>query len=169
MAASPKRVVWDACAWIALIQKEKIFRDDILIEDRYASCRSVIDAAAKGKFEIVTSGLCLVEVCKNPGVKAEGDDKIADFFDQDYILMVSVDKYVGTHARRLMMKGYPKLKPADATHLATAVVSNADEMHTFDVDLLNLDGIIPKLDGTVLHICKPNLGPPPPLLENLGW
>lgn len=37
MADSPKRVSWDACTWIALIQQEKI-RDENgnVVEDRYA-------------------------------------------------------------------------------------------------------------------------------------
>lgn len=43
MAASPKRVYWDACAWIALIQKEKI-RDGHgnVTEDRETLRKSVI-------------------------------------------------------------------------------------------------------------------------------
>jgi len=69
MAISPKRVAWDACSWIAHIQKnEKIRGPDgkAVIEDRGAMCRSVLAAAERGALEIVTSSLCLVEVlCKN--------------------------------------------------------------------------------------------------------
>ena len=39
-------------------------------------------------------------------------------------------------------------------------------MHTFDDKLLGLDGLIDKLDGTKLKICKPDPGgPAAPLLE----
>lgn len=45
---SLKRIYWDACSWIALIQKERILDDKgALIEDRYTMCRSVISAAEK--------------------------------------------------------------------------------------------------------------------------
>jgi hypothetical protein len=65
-----------------------------------------------------------------------------------------------------MLAGYSKLKPADASHLAAALVSNVDEMHTFDVRLLALDEKLDKLDGTKLKICKPSEGGPAlPLLE----
>jgi len=55
MATSLKRVYWDACAWIALIQKEKI-RDKrgVIIEDRETMCKAVIAAAKASKCEIVT-------------------------------------------------------------------------------------------------------------------
>jgi predicted nucleic acid-binding protein len=168
MANSPKRVCWDACSWIALIKKEKILKPDgSLSEDRYALCRSVIDAADNGRVEITISGLCLVEVCKEKTVVDSTEDKIAKFFENSYILLVPVDTQVGTQARWLMLAGYDGLKPPDATHLATAVVANADELHTFDKKLLDLDGKLTKLDGTLLKICKPGLGGPPlPLMEH---
>ena len=62
MVASLKQVAWDACAWIALIQKESSVEEGI---DRYTRCRSVIDQAANKKIEIICSALCIAEVCKN--------------------------------------------------------------------------------------------------------
>jgi hypothetical protein len=65
-----------------------------------------------------------------------------------------------------MQRGFPGLKPADATHLASAAMTNAEEMHTFDVRLLSFDGNIVRADGTNLKICKPSMGGAPvPLLE----
>jgi predicted nucleic acid-binding protein len=52
----------------------------------------------------------------------------------------------GEHGRALMLAGYSKLKPADASHLAAALVSNVDEMHTFDVRLLALDGKLDRIE-----------------------
>ena len=169
MAISPRRVYWDACTWIALIQEEKI-RDDkgTLIEDRATMCKSVIGAAKAGSIEIVTSALSLVEVCKHPTVRNEKEDRLAEFFENDYILLANLDRYVGERARSLMLAGYSRLKPPDATHLATAAISNAEEMHTFDRRLLNLSGLVDKADGTKLKICKPDPGGDPmPLLEGL--
>ena len=65
------------------------------------------------------------------------------------------------------MVSHSGLKPPDALHLATAAVSpGVEEMHTFDDRLLKLDGLIDKVDGAKLKICKPDVGgPPAPLLE----
>lgn len=69
MAASPRRIYWDAYAWIALIQGEKILGAGGVIEDRDTMCWSVIEVAKKGTIEILTSTLCLAEVCKNQASK----------------------------------------------------------------------------------------------------
>ena len=79
MAKSPRRIYWDACTWIALIQKEAIPSSDGKIEDRGAMCRVVLHQATVGDVEIVTSSFSLVEVCKHPQLKASREDKIADF------------------------------------------------------------------------------------------
>jgi len=165
----PRRIYWDACAWIALIQKEKI-RDNTgrVIEDRDMMCRTVIEAAKRGQFEILTSTLSLVEVCKDPAIKAQPADAVADYFENDYILLVNLDRSVGEHARSLMTAGHAGLKPPDAIHLATAAISGVEELHTFDGKLLDLDGVLDKSDGTKLKICKPDPGAPPaPLLAAL--
>ena len=153
MASLPKRVCWDACAWIALIQKEKIQLDGGAIEDREQMCRSVVELAKQGKLEIAVSTLCLVEVCKD-GSGGGNADKLADFFETDYVLMVSLDRFVAEQARKLMQAGHG-LKPADASHVATALISSVDEMHTFDKKLLGLSGKIERPDGSKLRICKP--------------
>ena len=60
------------------------------------------------------------------------------------------------------------MKPPDACHLATAALANVDEMHTFDRKLLDLNGLIDKLDGTKLKICKSDPGGrPAPLLDEI--
>lgn len=167
-ASTPKRVCWDACAWIALIQREKI-RDakGAVIEDRYGLCRSVIDLAEKGKIEVATSGLSLAEVCKSPAIKARSDDQIGPYFEHDWVLVVPVDTLVGATARALMLAGHAGLKPPDAVHLATAIIANADELHTFDKRLLDLDEQLARQDGNILKICKPSVATAPaPLLES---
>lgn len=166
MATSPRRVYWDACTWIALIQREKI-RDDkgVVTEDRDALCRTVWFAAKNDRTtEIVTSALSLVEVCKSKEVVAEGGDKIASFFEHPHIDVVMLERFVGERARELMLAGYSKLKPPDATHLATAALANVDEMHTFDDKLLALNGKILKADGSKLRIAKPDAATTAPLL-----
>jgi len=166
MATPTKRVYWDACVWIALILREKITLPNGGIEDRDTMCRMVIEAAEKGSFEILTSTFCLVEVCKTPADKKLTSDKLADFFENDYILITNLDRMVAERGRELMVR-HPGLKPADAVHVATAAVSpGVEEMHTFDDRLLGLNGAVDKADGSKLKICKPDAGAPPaPLLE----
>lgn len=167
MASLTKRVYWDACVWLALILREKIQLVGSGVEDRETMCRMVIEAAKKGSLEILTSYFCLVEVCKVPADKKGIADKLTDFFENDYILLTNVDRMVAERARDLMAVGHSKLKPPDAVHIATALVSpGVEEMHTFDDRILALDGTLDKVDGTKLKICKPDAGAPSaPLLE----
>ncbi len=152
-----------------MIQQEKIQNDKGQItEDRYSMCRSVVQVAEKGQIEIATSTLSLAEVNKNPAGTKPGEDKIAAYFERDYVLLVNLDTAVGERARVLMQSGFAGLRPADACHLATAITASVEEFHTFDTRLLNLNGIITKLDGTKLVICKPDPGGHPmPLLDAL--
>lgn len=168
--ASPDRISWDSCAWIAHIQQERIYGSNgkTIIEDRGAMCRFVLAAAEKGAFEIVVSALALVEVISRNRAAGIDDQKVRDYFDNEYILLVNVDKQLGDYARRLMLSGHAGLKPPDAIHLATACIANVKELHTFDRGLLALDGVIDKADGTRLIIKKPGMpAPPAPLLEPL--
>jgi predicted nucleic acid-binding protein len=170
MASSPSRVGWDSCAWIAYIQREKILdpKRQAVVEDRGAMCRRVLEAAEKGSIEIIVSALCLVEVLARNRTSDIDDQRVRDFFDNDYILLVNVDKQIADFARRLMLAGHAGLKPPDVAHLATACIANVDEFHTFDDRLLALDGQIDKADGTRLIVRKPTVpAPPAPLLDEI--
>lgn len=158
------RYAWDSCAWIAMIIQEQAPLKEGGVEDRAKLCNHVIDLAAKKQLEIATSGLALAEVCKHDEVKAVDGDDLSDFFRNEYILVVAADRHVGTLARKFMQSGYAGLRPPDAIHLATAVVANAQALHTFDKKLLALDGKIEMPSGGVLKICKP-FGPPPDLFN----
>jgi predicted nucleic acid-binding protein len=158
--AKPKRYGWDACTWISMIIQEQALLKDGTKENRAALCNHVIDLATKKSAEIATSGLTLAEVCKHDEVKSRDDDALTDFFRNEYILIVPVDRYVGTLARQYMQAGYAGLKPPDAVHLATAVVANVSEFHTFDEKLLKLDQKIKFQNGNLLKICKPPQPPP---------
>jgi predicted nucleic acid-binding protein len=132
MAAALKQVAWDACTWIALIQREAIVADGM---DRYTRCRSVIDQAAKGKLEIVCSALCIAEVCKNRDVLDADEAKIASYFEHEYLITSALGRDVAEKARSLMMSGISGLKPPDACHLATALEApKVWELHTLIKD-----------------------------------
>jgi predicted nucleic acid-binding protein len=131
-------------------------------------CRPVLEAAERGIVEIMVSAIALVEVLARNRTSGIDDQRVRDFFDNDYILLVNVDKHLGDFARRLMLAGHPGLKPLDAIHLATACIANVDEFHTFDDRLLALDGVIDRLDGARLVIKKPALpASPAPQLDEI--
>lgn len=148
-------VYWDSCVWIGLIQQEA---------DKYARIRGVLDRARAGKLKIVTSTFTLAEVvkrkCGGAIVEAgeEHDDYFADLLQQDFVVVVNADWDAATKARALYREfnQHGLKKPQDALHLATAVLENVDEMHTFDgADLLKLNGKVKRDDGMTLTICEP--------------
>lgn len=170
MADRP-RYYWDACAWISLIQQD---------QGRFDSLSFVIEEAKAGNVEIWTSNFTLAEVYKRPcgapdqsGLTAAEDTPFEDYILQDFVQKVQVDWEVGLLARRLL-RLYPVIvKPQDGIHLATALLNNVDELHTYDREnLLGLTGKIDRMDGVKLIITKPPtrpapVRPPAPLLDEL--
>lgn len=151
--AEPDRYYWDACAWIAYINKEMPEDDPRIKFPRYEMCRTVLEQAQARQIEIVTSAFTLSEVCKNkslgPGIN------LPAFFEQPYILLVSIDKQIGMKAQQLQLAGVSGLRPADATHIASALVWDIPVFHTFDGKLLDLDKSLSLNNGNQLRIMRP--------------
>jgi predicted nucleic acid-binding protein len=158
--ADKPRYYWDACAWIALIQQEA---------GRVDSLTYVIEEARKGNVEIWTSNFTLAEVFKRPvdgaqkSLPQNKDQEFEDYILQDFVQRVQVDYDVGALARRLLRR-FPVIgKPQDGIHIATALLNNIDELHTYDREnLLGLSGKIDRMDGKSLKICHPPMRPAPP-------
>lgn len=126
------------------------------------ACTAVWREAEKGKAVIYTSFFAFTEVfkakCEGPAKPlSEDDDKrVEEFLRQRWIKPVVVDELIAVAARRLMRHHMECKKPTDGVHLATALVLNVDEMHTFDgSDLLKLSGKVLRADGKPLVICIP--------------
>jgi predicted nucleic acid-binding protein len=153
----PRRVYWDACTFLGLINQEA---------GKVNHCTTVWKEAEKGQTLIYTSFFGFAEVFK---VKCEGnakplsddeDKNIEGLLRQKWIKPIVVDETIGVAARRLMRHHPECKKPADAIHLATALRLNVDEMHTFDnSDLLKLNGKVARADGKMLTICIPKPRP----------
>jgi predicted nucleic acid-binding protein len=156
--ADAKTVYWDSCVWLRLINDE----------DGADRCQAVLESAQRGELTIWTSSLTLAEVykfkCAGPRALAEEQDAIFEqYMAAEFVIQVQVDHAVGTLSRRLCRAHAPLKKPNDGIHLASAVLNNVDEFHTFDRDdLLPLAGMVKRANGTTLDICEPQ-GPPP------GW
>ena len=149
------RIYWDACAWIAFIQKEMPNAVNGITRPRYEMCRDTLKRAENGEIEIVTSAFTLAEVCKQSTAPAGPAINLPGFFDQRYILLVPVDKQIAMRAQNLQLAGIAGLKPADAVHLASALVANVPVFHTFDLKLLGLDRKLKLADGGELSIVQP--------------
>jgi len=129
---------------------------------RVQNCEFIIEEARKGRIQIWTSSLTHAEAFKTKcgedqrGIQEAKDKAFEDYLGQDFVYQVSLDHDVGSLARLLLRKHCPPLKkPNDAIHLATAIISNVDELHTYDHDdLLKLDGKIKRRDGEILTICN---------------
>lgn len=158
LANNIPKYYWDSCIWIELIQRQ----DSI----RFSCCEFVLNEAKSGKCEIWTSAFTLAEVFKrrcsdeNAGIAADEDGAFEDLIEQEFIKKVSVDVDVGKVARRLLRR-FPKIgKPQDAIHVATCLLQNVDELHTFDrEDLLALNGKLEREDRKHLRICLPPYPP----------
>lgn len=145
-----KRVYWDACAWLGLINGEA---------NKAAELEHVWVKARHGEVEIWTSAFCIAEVYKvkcedgKAGLGGEHDAVIDNMFDQDFVHIVQVTTEIARTARSLLRSEIKLKKPSDGIHLATAIVWNLDQLHTYDSsDLLGLDVL--RADGVPLVICK---------------
>lgn len=151
---APLRVYWDSCCWIALINQEP---------GRLHPLEHFYSSARNGECEIWTSTLTLAEVYKiDPEKNAmrslgdDGLDRIESMFMQDFVKLIPVDIFIGRDARRLLRDVSGLKKCPDAIHLASALRSSVDEMHTYDgKDLLVLDDKYRCRDGRILTICRP--------------
>lgn len=124
-------------------------------------CISVWKEAENGDTRIYTSFFTFAEVFK---AKCEGklkplseanDIKIEILLRQSWIRPAVVDEKIGIMARRLMRTHNECKRPADAVHFSTAISLNVDEMHTFDTELLKLDGKVNRADGKPLRVFNP--------------
>ena len=129
--------------------------------ERFDQCLYVIEEAEAGRVELWTSAFTLAEVYKKKcpevgGIPQDKDRDFENYIEQEFITKVQVDVEVATLARRLLRQFPTIKKPQDATHIASCLLNNLDELHTFDgSDLLALDGVIPRADHGLLRICTP--------------
>jgi predicted nucleic acid-binding protein len=115
--------------------------------ERAENCQKLLDEAARGQFQVVTSRLSLVEVTRKrgEGVLKDQRAKIEAFFNHNYILLVELDPRVIEDARDLIW-AHNSLRPYDAVHLASALRAKCRVLYTYDDDLLDLNGRMQDLD-----------------------
>jgi len=142
------RRYWDANAFLGWLKGEK---------DKVTACQGVLDAAEAGTIEIVTSALTLAEVIKMKGkqpIARADEEKIRGFFEQPYIVVREVDRFVAEDARELIWAHGVDHK--DAIHVATALRLKLSVMDTFDDKLIGLSGKLGTPRLVIGHPCVPH-------------
>jgi hypothetical protein len=160
----PKTVYWDACVFHAL------FGNESTVE----SCKRIEKAAQNGNVHIYTSAATFVEcvwvktVTDPTGnlnkLAPQHEQIITGYFQRSYIFVINCDRNIAESARKLLWQ-FP-LKPKDAIHVASAIAQQVDVLHSFDNDLVRLDG---KVSG--LKILRPDKDPdfpPQQTIADLG-
>ena len=138
---------WDADAFLGWLKEEA---------DKVNDCREVLEEAEAGRILIATSAITLTEVIKmkkKVPIEREHAQKIKEFFQQEFISVRNVDRYIAEKARDLIWD-YSFLKPKDSIHVATAVRFEIPLLNTFDGDLIKLSG---KIGNPPLIIERPGM------------
>jgi predicted nucleic acid-binding protein len=127
---------WDSVVFISLLQRTA---------GRYEVLDTIVAAAVRAEIGIVTSAFTMAEVVKLTGLpllEPQIEKLIVDFFENDYIVIRNVDRFVSERSRPLIRD--LNIKPPDAIHLATALLSKVAVLYTYDHDLLRWNG---QVDG----------------------
>ena len=130
------RFYWDACVFISYIEKT---------QERLRDIDGLFEKAVQGKIEIITSTFTISEVAFD---RVEKDGMVLDLAIEEKIqnlwipptpiMLVEYHKLIANKAKGLIREGLPRgwsLKPADATHLATAQQMGVQALHTYNDEL----------------------------------
>ncbi len=149
--AKPKvaRVLWDACVILEAIQGQD--------KSRYALIKPLLQRAEAGQLLIVVSETTRGEVSHLGDLRDQGVDVakqealIADWFENPYIVRRQVHKGISDLGAKIGAQHGIK-RVGDRFIVATALFDGIDTIHTFDGDLLKLNG---KIGTPPLRITEP--------------
>jgi predicted nucleic acid-binding protein len=133
------RFYWENSVFVAWLNRET---------GRFDVCDAILRAAEKGDVHIVTSAITLVELFGYSltdlhvgkitiDKMQEIERRIDDLFRAEYIEIVSIDRFIAKRAhdlRRDVAQLRNRRKLPDAIHLASALNTAVDEMHTYNSD-----------------------------------
>ncbi len=100
---------WDSDCFLGWFNEES---------SKIDQCKGVLTKARNGELLIVTSALTLTEVIRlkgKPRISKENEDKIVDFFENDFISIRNVGRITAEKARHLLWT-YNRLMPKDSIH-----------------------------------------------------
>lgn len=128
-------IYWDSCTFLDWFKSNEE-------SERAEKCLGTIEEAKKDNINIVTSAITLTEVIElknEKPISAKSEETIRKFFENRFIIVVNLERWIAEDARNLIWK-FPHLKPKDSIHVATALKNSIQVLHTFDQDLLKLNG-----------------------------
>lgn len=155
MSIGKKIIAWDSCVFLAWLQDEK--REIGVME----GIEEVVRKTNNGEVILLTSQMTNIEVLQSR-LSSEAQKKWKEIFNRRNCQIIDINPRVGEKASFIRdyydQKGI-KLSSPDSIQLATAIIYNAEEFHTFDGcgkkrngDLLPLDG---NVAGHKIKICVP--------------
>jgi predicted nucleic acid-binding protein len=141
--SAPTRSYWDACVFLAWINKEP---------ERVGVIDALLESATAGTIEIVTSIFSITEVAFAASEKVAKAVSAAELARIDKlwaspspVKLAEFHRLIATDARDLMRKATGdglSLKPPDAIHLSTARRLSCDEFLTYDPALFKFGPLI---------------------------
>lgn len=139
-------VYWDSMVFIYRIQRHPAWVADLEL---------FTEAAERGEIRIVTSAWTMAEVVKTEAalLSLEQEQMIVAFFENDYVVVRNVDRFVAELARNIVRDH--NVPPRDAIHVATAILADVGVMYTND-----LEHLLPK---------NGQIGNPPLRIEEPRW
>jgi|SRR4030095_488977 hypothetical protein len=93
--ADLRYIYWDANPFCAIFNNEA---------GRVDTCKAILKMAERGEIKIVSSSITLAEVIRikgGTGIKPGKEAVLYDFFQNDFLIFVNVEWFVGTAARKL--------------------------------------------------------------------
>lgn len=147
-----ERRYWDSDCFLGWLQAE---------DGKIEPCRQVLNLAAKGETEIITSALTIAEVLHLRGhrpIPADKRQQVIDFFKRSYIVTMSITRRIAEDSRDLVWDH--GIEPKDALHVATAISAKVDVFNTFDQPLIGKSLKIgdPKLLIEIPNVAQRDLG-----------
>ena len=138
---------WDTSVFIAWLASET--------DKPLADIGAVVEEVDNGKASMVVANIVLSEMLEIDG-NPDGVDEFRRFLRRSNVVpidgTVQIAERAGGIRRALKAAGRHVIRTPDATIVATAILMQADVLHTFDDALLKLDGD-PVVDG--LRIKRP--------------
>lgn len=118
-----RKIYWDSCIFISLLQKEK---------DRFVLLSEIWDEIDSKETVIYTSAITYLEIVKD----SDGESPLAGAELQqvlsmlDKVKIVNLDRMLSRQAKSI--EALHGVKSFDAAHLAAASMAKVQEFHTYD-------------------------------------
>ena len=125
---SAEKRYWDSTVIIAYLNNE---------QQRADICQAILDEAAAGNIVIYISALSMAEALKyrsRKPIAKENRQKVVEFFQNDYIRIINVDRFIARDAQELYWEN--GIDPKDAIIVATALKNKFTVMETYDDALI---------------------------------